>query len=83
MNRGWIHLALAGLLVACSLPILAISFVIAALGAGLAAMIPRKRKRKRARAIDVQKTWAADEFAFDRAIESYEALIDAQAWRRK
>jgi hypothetical protein len=40
------------------------------------------RRRKRARNSDIQNTWRTNEFAFERAIEAYEELIDAHAWRR-
>jgi len=40
------------------------------------------RRRKRARDSDIRKAWQSNEFAFERAIEAYEELIDAHAWRR-
>jgi len=39
------------------------------------------RRRKRARNSDIRETWRSNEFAFERAIEAYEELIDAHAWK--
>ncbi len=40
------------------------------------------RERRRIRKFAIEKKWQSNEFAFERAIESYEELIDAHAWRR-
>lgn len=81
MYGSWIRLGLAGFLVACSLPLLAVSFLVAALGAAGAALFPFFRLRRREIESKLQESSRVDEFAFDRAIESYEALIDAHAMR--
>ena len=83
MVRSWIRFALRGLAVACSLPLLAISFVIAALGVVGVALIPRAHRPDPGNERNPQEQWAANEFRFERALESYEALIDEHAWRRK
>jgi hypothetical protein len=80
--RPWLGLALTGILCAISLPFFAMSLLIAAVCAAPAALGLSFRRRKRSRDSGMLKTWEANEFAFERAIEAYEELIDAHAWRR-
>ena len=81
MFRPWFGLALTGILCALSLPFFAISLVVAGMCTAPMAIWAPFRRRKRARNSDIRKTWRSNEFAFERAIESYEELIDAHAWR--
>jgi len=79
--RPWFGLALTGILCALSLPFFAISLVIAGICTAPMAIWAPFRRRKRARNSDIRKTWRSNEFAFERAIEAYEELIDAHAWK--
>jgi hypothetical protein len=72
--------ALAALLVAFLFPL----FTISRLNAGFAfteAAVPTRRRRRTAGDLDPRAKWSADEFAFERAIEAYEELIDRTAGR--
>ena len=71
----------AQLAVFCSLPLFAASLLISAFAAAASAIFPRERSR--ADGEDLRKRWAADQFRFEDALTAYEALIDAQAQRRK
>lgn len=75
------RLAVAGLLVACSLPLLAVSLLIAGVGTACFALLTRFGVREDAASADLRRLWAADEFRFENAIQSYEDLIDAFAQR--
>ncbi len=81
--RPWFSLALAGMLYVFLLPFFAISLVIAAIGSTAVAVVPPFRRHRRSIDSDVRKAWTANEFGFERAIEAYEELIDAHAWRRQ
>ena len=83
MVRRWVRHLLSGLLVACSLPLRAISFVIAALFAATAAFVRLFQGGNSGSGFESPASWAAGEFRFERAIESYETLIDAHVWRLK
>jgi hypothetical protein len=80
MPHRWFHRALAGFLIACALPFLAISSVMAGVSSLIAKRIPVLRHRP-IRCYDPQRAWDADEFGFENAIERYEAVIDAHARR--
>jgi hypothetical protein len=81
--RPWFGLVLTGILCALSLPFFAISLLIATIYAAGVAVISPFRSRKRSNDSDFRNAWAANEFGFERAIEAYEELIDAHAWRRE
>lgn len=81
MFRPWLGFALTGILCALSLPLFALSIIVAAGCASPMGIWAPFRKRKRARNSKIRKAWRSDEFAFERAIEAYEELIDAHAWR--
>lgn len=82
MSR-WIRFGFAELLAVCSVPLLAISLLMACAGAVGCALRRRFRGRKTMRDQALQKRWVADEFRFERAIEKYEELIDETEWRRR
>ncbi len=77
----FVHL-LSILVILLSLPFLAVSFVIAALCAVVAAAFPRYRKQRRVAAIDLSRLRPVDEFAFSGALNAYEQLLAAHAWKR-
>jgi hypothetical protein len=81
--RPWFGLVLTGILCALSLPFFAISLLIATIYAAGVAVISPFRSGKRSDDSDFRNAWAANEFGFERAIEAYEELIDAHAWRRE
>jgi len=70
------------MLCALSLPFFALSLIVAAVSTAPMTIWAPLRRRKRARDSDIRKAWQSNEFAFERAIEAYEELIDAHAWRR-
>jgi hypothetical protein len=73
--------AFAALLVAIVFPLLA-SSPLSAGSAFTQIIVPVRRRRKRKTGgVDQRAKWAADEFAFVRAIEAYEELIDRTAGR--
>lgn len=82
MLRPWFALAFAGVVIVLSLLLFAISLLIAALCAGAVAVVSPFRRGRRLINAAARNAWAADEFGFEHAIESYEQLIDAHAWRR-
>ena len=82
MFRDGLRLVLSLLLVALSLPLLAVSFLIAALCTAVVAVVPGLLKRKDQDAMALQKLCAVDEFDFESAMNAYEALIAAHAWRQ-
>jgi hypothetical protein len=82
MLRNVLRFALSFLLVAFSIPLLAVSFLIAALCAAVVALLPGFPKRNHEHAIALQKLRAVDEFEFENAVTAYEDLIGAYVWRR-
>lgn len=82
MFRPWFGFALTGILCALSLPLIAVSMLIAGAFTAMVALGSPLRDRQRIRESEIEKKWQSDEFAFERAIEAYEELIDAHAWRR-
>ncbi|MGO9322966.1 MAG: hypothetical protein ACLP07_00265 [Terracidiphilus sp.] len=82
MFRPWFGFALTGILCALSLPLIAVSLLIAAVCTATVALGSPLRERQRTRKSEIEKKWQSNEFAFERAIESYEELIDAHAWRQ-
>jgi len=81
--RPWLSLALAGMLYVFLLPFFAISLLIAATCSVAVAVMSPFRGHRRPIDSDIRKAWTANEFGFERAIEAYEELIDAHAWRRQ
>ncbi|MGD0739283.1 MAG: hypothetical protein ABR957_06770 [Terracidiphilus sp.] len=82
MLRDVLRFALSFLLVALSIPLLTVSFLIAALCAGVVAVLPGFPKRNHGDAIALQKLRAVDEFGFEEAVKAYEDLIGAYVWRQ-
>lgn len=80
--RPWFGLAFTGILCVLSLPFFAITLLIAAICSTAAAALSLFRGRRRFIDCDIRETWAVNEFGFERAIEAYEELIDAYAWRQ-
>lgn len=80
--RPWFGFALTGILCALSLPLIALSMLIAGACTATVALGSPSRARQRIRDSEIEKKWQSNEFAFERAIEAYEELIDAHAWRR-
>ena len=82
MFRGCLRFTLSFLLLAFTLPLLAVSFLIAALCAGVVAVLPGFPKRNHGDAIALQKLRAVDEFGFEEAVKAYEDLIGAYVGRQ-
>ena len=82
MIRPWLGLLLTCVLCGLSLPFIAISMLIAAVCTVPIATVSHIRRRKRDLDAEIRRRWQSNEFAFERAIEAYEELIDAHAWRR-
>ena len=81
--RDCLRLSLSILLILLSLPLLAISFLVAALCVAPAVIFPRLLRRRQSGAIDLNKLRAVDEFGFEGALDAYEELISAHAWRKR
>ena len=73
--------ALAAPLVAFLIPLLAGSPRSAGYAFTKAVSPARRRGRRKMGSAGLRDKWAADEFAFERAIEAYEELIDRTAGR--
>jgi len=82
MFRDCLRFALSFLLVAFSLPLLAISFLIAALCTAVVA-IPGLLKRNDQDVIALQKLRVVDQFNFEEAMSAYEELIGAHVRRQR
>ncbi len=78
----WFRFGFAGLTVACSLPLVAISLLIACLGVVVVALLPPFVARRGTGGIEFQKQWAEEEFRFEDSIRSYEDVIDAHVRKR-
>jgi len=74
--RFWFSFALAGLLVAFTLPLFAIRRFLAGFGSADASVLPHFGRHRRAGHFENSKLWASNEFGFEHAIEAYEELID-------
>ena len=83
MVRDCLRLSLSILVILLSLPFLAVSFLLAAFCAAAAAVFPRFHRQRQAGAIDLSKLRPVDEFGFENALDAYEELIGAHAWRRQ
>ena len=75
--RLWFSFALAGLMVAFSLPFFAIRRFLAGPGSTVASFLPRFSRRRTAGSFEHQMLWASDEFGFEHALQAYEDLIEA------
>jgi hypothetical protein len=83
MFRGCLRFALPFLLVALSLPLLAVSFLIAALCTAVVAVVPGLLKRNDQHVITLQKLRVVDQFNFEEAMNAYEELIGAHVRRQR
>jgi hypothetical protein len=83
MFRDCLRFALTFLLVAFSLPLLAVSFLIAALCTAVAAIRARLLKRNDRDVIVLHKLRVVDQFNFAEAIIAYEELIGAHVRRQR
>ena len=83
MFRLWFSFALAGLLVAFSLPFVAIRRFLAGPGLGAALFFAISSRRSQTARFEHQRLWASDEFGFEHAVQAYEKLIDAQVSTQK
>lgn len=78
----WLRFGFTGLTVACSLPIVAISLLVACLGVAVFALLPPFVARRGVGGLEFQKHWADEEFRFEDSVRSYEDLIDAHVRKR-
>ena len=83
MFRDCLRFALSFLLVAFSLPLLAISFLIAALCTAVVAILPGLLKRNDQDVTALQRLRVVDEFDFEEAMNAYEELIGAHVRRQR
>ncbi len=83
MFRNGLRFALSFLLVAFWLPLLGVSFLIAALCTAMAAILPRFRKQNDQDVIALQQLRVVDQFNFAEAMNAYEALIGADVRRQR
>lgn len=82
MFRPWFGFALTGILCALALPLIAVSMVSAGVCSAVYALFNPVHRRHRPIDPEIRKRWQSNEFAFERAIDAYEELIDAHARRR-
>jgi hypothetical protein len=82
MFRNCLRFALTFLLVAFSLPLLAVSFLIAALCTAVVAIGPGLLKRNDRDVIALKKLRVVDQFNFQEAMSAYEELIGAHVRRQ-
>jgi hypothetical protein len=81
MSRDCLRFALTFLLVAFSLPLLAVSFLIAAACTAVTAIRARLLNRNDQDVIVVQKLRVVDQFNFAESMNAYEELIGAHVRR--
>jgi hypothetical protein len=79
--RPWFGFALTGLLCALALPLIAVSMASAGVWSAVYALFNPVQMRRRPIDSEIRKSWQSNEFAFERAIDAYEELIDAHAQR--
>lgn len=79
----WLRVLFAGIAVTFSLPIFAISILIACLAVAIFALLPRFVTRRGAGSLDFQRQWSENQFRFQESVRSYEDLIDAHARSRR
>ena len=77
MFRPWFGFALTGILCALALPLIAFSMASAGVWSAAYALFSPVQKRRRPIDPEIRKSWQSNEFAFERAIDAYEELIDA------
>ncbi len=82
MFRPWFGFALTGILCALALPLIAVSMASAGVWSALYALCNPVQKRRRPIDSEIRKSWQSNEFAFERAIDAYEELIDAHSRKR-
>jgi hypothetical protein len=78
--RDFLRFSLSIFLILLSLPLLAVSFLVAALCTSVAALFPRSHRRH-ACATDLGKLRPVEEFGFENALQAYEELIGAHSGR--
>jgi hypothetical protein len=83
MFRDCLRYALSLLLVTLSLPLLAVSFLIATLCTAVVAILPGLLKRDDQDVIAPQKLRVVDQFDFAEAMNAYEELIGAHVRRQR
>jgi hypothetical protein len=82
MFRGCLRYALSLLLVTLSLPLLAVSLLIAALCTAVVAVVPGLLKRNDQDAASLHNLRTVDQFNFPEAMNAYEELIGAHMRRQ-
>jgi hypothetical protein len=80
--RPWFGFALTGILCALALPLIAVSMASAGVWSAVYALCYPVQRRQRPIDSEIRKRWQSNEFAFERAIDAYEELIDAHARKR-
>jgi hypothetical protein len=80
--RPWFGFALTGLLCALAIPLIAVSMASAAVCSAVYALFCPVQSRRPPIDLEIRKRWQSNEFAFERAIDAYEELIDTHARRR-
>jgi hypothetical protein len=80
--RPWFGFALTGILCALALPLIAFSMASAGVWSAVYALFYPIQRRQRLIDPAIRESWQANEFAFERAIDAYEELIDAHARKR-
>jgi len=83
MLRSCLRYALSLLLVTVTLPVLAVSFLIAALCTAVVAVVPGLLKRDDRHAIALHNLRVVDQFNFEEAMSAYEELIGAHVRRQR
>ena len=83
MVSNCFRLSLSIFLILLSLPFLAVSYLLAALCTAVATLFPRFHRTRHAIAVDLSELRPVDEFGFENALEAYEELICAHAWRKQ
>ena len=83
MFHNCLRFALSLLLVAFWLPLLGVSFLIAALCTAVAAILPGFLKHNDQDVIALQKLRVVDQFNFGEAMNAYEELIGAHVRRQR
>jgi hypothetical protein len=83
MVRNGLRFAFSFLLFACSLPLLAISFLIAALCTAMVAIVPGVLKRNHPEVTSLKNLRTVDQFNFEEAMNAYEELIGAHVRRQR
>ena len=80
--RDCFRLCLSLFVILLSLPLIAISLLVAGLFATGAAILPSFYRNQRDGAINMHGLRTVDEFGFEGALQAYEDLIKTHAWRK-